>query len=270
MVVWIFQVKIGTKVFIFLFVPLAIVVSTFYVNQVIKECQQTPTVFDVAGIFTKQYLAQEEINKLVVVGSDAFGVYKSAFYLDNPSAALEIISQGAACDLSNIPEGKEWALIIGDHALPRNTTFQLPMKGFTLVQVNDNYMTVDFKKIASAPVLLRTEGLSLAEEWGTWSLNKSVILEFSEPLPEKFIIHLVAYAFGPNVGREFVAYVGDNASGFTLGKAPTGSELEFSNPKRSSMIKIDVPFPTSPRELGLSGDERRLGIALIKLRIIPL
>ncbi len=97
-----------------------------------------------------------------------------------------------------------------------------------------------------------------------------VTLEFSRPLPEKFTVHLVASAFGPNVGKEFVAHVGDSTVRFTLAASSEDRVLEFSNPKRSKIIKIDVPSPCSPKELGLSGDDRSLGIAFTELRIEPL
>jgi phosphoglycerol transferase len=97
-----------------------------------------------------------------------------------------------------------------------------------------------------------------------------VTLEFSEPLPERFAVHLVAHAFGPNVGKEFVAHVGDSAVRFTLAASPEERVLEFSNPKRSKIIKINVPSPCSPKELGLSTDERSLGIGFTELRIEPL
>jgi len=97
-----------------------------------------------------------------------------------------------------------------------------------------------------------------------------VTLEFSKLLPEKFTLHLYASAFGPNVGKEFVAYVGDSAIRFTLAASLEERVLEFSNPKRSKIIKIDVPSPCSPKESGLRPDDRRLGILLRALRIEPL
>jgi phosphoglycerol transferase len=111
--------------------------------------------------------------------------------------------------------------------------------------------------------------LSGAEPWGTWSSSDAVILEFSAPLPERFNIHLVANAFGPNAEREFVAHVGDRAIKFRLGTAPEEKVLQFENVSRSRIIRIDVPSPASPKELGLSDDPRTLGIGLTELRIEP-
>lgn len=129
---------------------------------------------------------------------------------------------------------------------------------------------MDFKKSAWLGIISKTGGLSSAEAWGTWSLSKFVTLEFSIPLPEKFTVHLVAHAYGPNVGKEFMAHVGDNAIEFKLGALPEERLLKFSNPKGSRTIIIDIPSPVSPKELGLGGDDRSLGIALTELRIVPL
>ena len=60
-------------------------------------------------------------------------------------------------------------------------------------------------------------GLSHAEPWGTWSEGNAIDLEFSLPLPDKFAIHLVAHAFGPNVDKAFLVHVGDSMAKFTLG-----------------------------------------------------
>ena len=142
-------------------------------------------------------------------------------------------------------------------------------KWASLPQINKSF-TIDFKKSAWSGVISRTSGLSFAEAWGTWSSGDVVTLEFSFPLPEKFTIHLVAHAFGPNVGKEFVAHVGDSAIRFKLTASPEERVLEFSNPKRSRTIKIDIPAPASPKELGLSADDRSLGIAFTVLRIVLL
>jgi len=132
---------------------------------------------------------------------------------------------------------------------------------------------VDFKQSAWPGVILRTQGLSSPEPWGTWSSGDFVSLEFSKPLPERFSVRLVADAFGPNVGKEFVAHVGNSAVRFTWeakqGAVPEEKVLKFTNPGKSSTLRIDIPSPASPKELGLNPDERTLGIALVELQIVP-
>ena len=268
---WVYSAQAGAKVFLYLLMPLAVVFSTYDVNGELRH-RLVPNVFDRAGIFTKHYLSNvsnEELSKLVIVGSDECGMYRTLFYLDNPKASFETIPLRAAYDVSKLPVGKEWILVIGEHALPENMCYQLQMQGFTLARATCT-TTVDFKKFSWPGVISYARGLSFAEPWGTWSSGDVVTLEFSKPLPEKFTVHLVAHAFGPNVGKEFAAHVGDNAIGFTLGTSPQERVLEFSNPKKSKVLKIDVPSACSSKELGLGGDDRRLGIALTELRIEPL
>jgi hypothetical protein len=128
---------------------------------------------------------------------------------------------------------------------------------------------IDFKESAWPGVIASVQGLYPAEDWGAWSSGGVVRLEWVAPLPEKFTVHLTAHAFGPNVGKEFVARAGDSAVNFTLKAMPEARVMQFSNPKRSRTIEIDVPSPASQKALGLGDDERTLGIGLTELRITP-
>ncbi len=147
--------------------------------------------------------------------------------------------------------------------------FVCSRKPASLSQINKT-LAIDFKKSAWSGTISSARGLSSAESWGTWSVGDAVMLEFSKSLPEKFTIHLIAHTFGPNVGKEFVAHVGDSAISFKLAASPEQRVLEFNNPQKSRTITINIPSPISPKELGRSGDERSLGIAFTMMRIVPL
>ena len=131
---WVYSARFGARIFVYLFMPLAVAYSTHNVNMDLKA-RLIPDVFDKAGIFTKQYLSNEDLSKLVVVSSDGSGVFRSLFFLDNPQSTQETIPKGSRYDLSKLPAGKEWILLIGDHSLSEKPSFQLPMDGFTLVRV---------------------------------------------------------------------------------------------------------------------------------------
>ena len=280
LILWVYADRAGAKSFVYLFMPLAVVVSTVAVNHELRH-RLVADAFDKAGTFTKQYLSDGDIAKVVVVGSEEAGLFRSLFYLDNPKASFETIPKGSAYDKH--PAGKEWILLIGDHTLTENTFHQLrtfdklQMTGFVLAHPTGTTtfgetgegITVDFKKSAWPGVISSAQGLSSTEPWGTWSASDTVILEFSKPLPDKFNIHLIANAFGQNAGKEFVARVGESAIRFTLGATTEEKLLEFNNPSKAKIIRIDVPSAVSPKALGLSGDERRLGIALTELRVAP-
>ena len=265
---WVYEVRMGSKVFVYLFIPLAVTISAYNVNQELRPAL-FPDAYDTAAMFAKHYLSQEDRSKLVIVGSLPGSLYLSLVLLDNPETAQEPIPPGAAYDLSKLPPGKEWVLVIGDHALPENAICQLPANGFTLARVAGGD-TVDFRKSSWPCIISRARGLSAAAPSGTWSLGDVVTFEFYRPLPRQFRLHLTGHAFSAITGKEFMAHVGDSAIRFVLGASNEEKVLEFSNPKGSKIISIDVPSPTSPKELGLSGDERRLGIGFIELRIEPL
>ncbi len=257
----VYSARAGAKGFVLVFMPLAVALSTFCVSRELVKNHRTADVYDKAGIVTRQYLSKNDLSRLVVVGSEPAGLYRSLFYLSNPRATVKVVSAGAGYDLAELPAGKEWLLVIGDHPLPKDTLFQLPMGGFTLARLRGE-TTIAFKTPSWPGVVSTARGLCSAEVWGTWSSGGVVTIEFCTPLPEKFAVHLLARAFGPNVGKEFVARVGDNAVRFTLAELPEERVLQFSNPKRSKTIEIDVPSPVSARELGLSVDERKIGLGL--------
>ena len=117
--------------------------------------------------------------------------------------------------------------------------------------------------------LIELQGLYLFEPWGTWSSGDVVTFEFGEPLPENFNVHLTALAFGPNVGKEFVALLGEKSVKFTLSSTAEKKVLEFANPKRLKLLKILVPSPASPYSIGMGGDGRNLGIGFVELSIQP-
>jgi phosphoglycerol transferase len=266
---WVYSTRAGASVFVYAFMPLAVLFSGVYVDRDIRF-RLVPDVFDKAGICTRMYLSKEDASKVVVVGSELAGLYKSLFHLDNPKATLQVISKGGECDGAKLPADKEWVLVVGDHLPLKNTLVELPMNGFTLARLRRTSAVIDFKHSTWPGIIAKARGLSYAEPWGTWSSGAVVTLQWVEPLPEKFAVRLVAQAFGPNVGKEFVAHVGDKAIRFTLGASAEARVLEFSNPKGCGTIEIDVPSPVSQKELGLGGDERKLGIGFTELRITPL
>jgi len=131
---WVYSARFGAKVFVYLFMPLAVAFSTDNINKDLRQ-RLIPDVFDKAGIFTKQYLSSKDLSKLVIVGSETVGLFRSLFYLDNPQSSQETIPKGSSYNLTKLSAGKEWILVIGDHSLSENAFFQLQMDGFTLVHV---------------------------------------------------------------------------------------------------------------------------------------
>lgn len=268
-ILWVYRDKIGIKFFIYIFMPITIIASTFFANQELRK-NATPNIYDRTGMFMKQYLAtKEEFSKVLIVGSDPVGLYQTLFYIDNEKASVEIIPIESVYDISKIPAEKEWVVIIGNYHLLNNTFETLQMNNFTLIHTI-NIGAIDFKKSTKLSAVSSIQGLSETESWGVWSHSNIVTFEFSKQLPEKFNIHLTAHAFGPNIDEEITASVGSSEFKFLLKEYDEEKILEFNNPDKSNILKINIPNPISPKELGLNNDNRKIGIGFVKLSIIPL
>ena len=263
---WVFSRKLGAQLFVFLFLPLSVLASTYFVNKELRQRLLTD-VYDQAGIFTHQYLRPEEHSNLAIIASDPAGLFRSLFYIDNPAASIVEIPTGAPLEPSIIPPGKEWVLLIGDHEPLSNVRYQISKTGFSLIKVDDGNL-VDFKRSSWPGTITRTSGLSIAEGWGTWSNAKEITLEFTWPLPKEFDLHLKAHAFGPNIDRPFFMSIGRHKKSFRLSSSLQGVSLFFQTDGTEKIIRIEIPTPTSPMALGFSGDKRQLGIGLVELRII--
>ncbi|PKE30429.1 hypothetical protein CWS43_12485 [Rahnella sp. AA] len=281
LMLWIYSINIGARFFLYLFLPLSILVSTFFVNYDVRG-RINPTVYDNAGLFAKQYfknmgMSDEDIvSKVAIIGQDSAGLFRVLFHIDNSKISMDdskstmiATSDVPNYDLSKLPAKKEWALVIGDYPKFEESSTQISMNGFTLVKA---VPPIDFSKNTWPGVISKAYGLSSTEGWGTWSVGNVVRFEFSTPLPLKFKLRLTAHAFGPNIGKEFIAIVGGTSEEFKLGENDEEKIIAFDNETRTNSLQIIVPLPSSPKIFtkGLNGDERNLGIGLVQMKIVPM
>jgi len=265
---WLVSQRNGLRLYLYVALPLFVVVSTYHVGLELNN-RLNQDVYDKAGIFTKQYLANEDLSKTIIVGSEAGGLFRSLYYLDNARASLEIIQRGAYYDLTKLPTGMEWILVIGDHEIKGTPFYQIPMSGFALIRASGENV-LDFKKGAWPGIIRKVKGLSTPELWGTWSQSDVVVFEFAGALPSKFEIQLVAHAFGPNIDKEFEASVGDNAANFSLSANYEKQMIRLDNPEGSNILRFKIPNAASPKALGLSGDDRNLGMGFVEMKIVTI
>ena len=259
LIISIFFKSAAIKIYIYFSLPMFVAISSYYITSD-QNIRKKPDTYDKAGIFTKNYLSDEELSKVIAIGSNPSGLYRSLFHIDNRHATLEVLDENNKYDFSNIPEDKEWLLIFGEHELADNISYRMQMNGFTLVNIKKqkDYI-IDFKKEFWVGVISSSKGLSSPEPWGTWSNAETVEFKFSNPLPEKFDLALTAKAFGPNSGEEVEIHAGSYMQKIKLTDADKEIVIHLENPDNSNVLQIKIPYPTSPKALGLSDDERNLG-----------
>lgn len=129
---------------------------------------------------------------------------------------------------------------------------------------------IDFTKNGLPLFIKEISGLSETEQWGRWSdANKASAVEliFYDRLPNSFSLFINAIAFGPNIGETLIINIAEQTYDIKIPKERP-FKLKFDvnlNGQKTNKIEIIPPKPTSPKELGLSEDERKLGIGFIKI-----
>ena len=262
---WAYKQSFGGKSFLYVYAPLLMIGSSYYLNLVLTD-HRYPDEYDRAAVVMKKILNPGQLSKLHVVGSDPGLMNLTLFQLDNANTSFSYIPEGAAFDVDQIPKGKEWLLLIGKHE-PIGGLTPLNLNGFSLIKASTN---LDFKDSTWPGVVQKIQGISFPEPIGVWSVGKEIEIEFSSPLPAQFNLELRAYAFGPNIGKDITLSVGGTRSVFQLAGAPENVMLLVKNPNSSNILQIKIPDPTSPKQIGLNDDDRMLGIALQNIKITPI
>ncbi len=266
LIAWSINQRLGAWMFLFVCMPVTVLSSAMAVNRELRHRLEAD-VYDRAGMAARQLLSKEDIDKLVIAASDGAGTLRSLFQLDTPNARTVELPREVPLEPSRIPPGTEWVLVIGNHELPSQVKQRVATGEFSLVRLSGDEV-IDFRKAAWPGLVSRISGLSVPENWGTWSSAGEVRIDMAAPLPMAFDLHLRAQAFGPNAGKEFVVRIGENKKAFRLSAAPQDLVLHFATNGTEKSMVFDVPEPTAPRDLGLGGDERRLGLGITRLRIV--
>jgi phosphoglycerol transferase len=221
-------------------------------------------------------LNPDERAKLAVAGPELGSLFRVLFYVDSPTAGMVVLPQGAPFNRSLVSADRKWVLLIGDHAVPANAENMIAENGFTLFQLptiatngppGAVQKLIDFSQPFQFGVINRISGVSGLEPFGRWSDGNEVKIEMASALPRSFDLDLSANAFGPNVSLPFSIRIGTETRTFHLSSLPGDVAFTFVTDGNVKVITIQVPQPTSPKELGLSDDDRLLGIALRQMTL---
>ena len=128
---------------------------------------------------------------------------------------------------------------------------------------------IDFTQSGYPEFIAEVTGMSGHEPWGRWSEGDKATFRFKERLPKKFTLALTAQAFGPNIGVPIRVKAGNKEQTLTLTQEPQPHKLTFTDVTKADRLEFQIPQPTSPQELKISDDPRKLGIGFIKLQIVP-
>lgn len=264
LLVWAYRRRKGAQIFVYVFLPLSLLWSSYMVSQ-IQNARMASDKYDRAGVFSRLYLAGQS-DGLVIVGTDASKMTQAQFHIDNSSTRLAYVSERETLTASNIPADATWLLTFDSHDIQLPVYWTVDMGEYQLHRLTPPH-TIDFRDSSWPGILGMVEGLSHAEAFGRWSDAGTVQLSLLTPVSGTAQVTLEARAFGPNAGQPFTLALGDQEQGFMLGENLQKVSLTFELPEPTQNIRIVIPQPVSPQELGMSGDGRPLGIALHQLNI---
>lgn len=113
-------------------------------------------------------------------------------------------------------------------------------------------------------------GFSDPEGFGRWTTGDEATVDVPGTMPSAFRLVVTCQAFGPNVGGDLTVNIGGRVRTIRLTTHEACRyEVLFDDVPAVSRVVLTMPAPTSPRELGVGDDVRRLGIALAELHIEP-
>lgn len=263
-----YETRFASKSFFLLFCPALFLYSFLNTNIHLNQLKK-PNDYIRAGIFAKNNLSEHEKNNLMIVGDHILPLMHTKMIIDNPNVTLQVTeNEKREFAIDEAKKLSDSILLIGNHSIKCPEFHVINLPGFKYYKKNQGIF-LDFKSPLDSFLVLSTSGLSSHEGWGTWSLGSEVVFEFSANIPSDFRLNLVAHAFTNNTNKDIYIQAGDTREKLHLTTKVTTNSIVFQNVKQSNIIKFYVPCPTSPQEIGMSNDNRKIGIGFISLSIEP-
>jgi phosphoglycerol transferase len=262
--IWFYKKRIGAMLYLYLFLPFTVVTAAEFASYELAT-RRDATAYDDAGRFARLFLGRQT-SQLTIVGSELIGLYKALFNVDNPETTILQIPPGAPLELSQVPAGKNWVLVLGDHEPTSPPRYRISLWAYSLINFSGDNV-IDFRNNGWPGILEKITGISDAEEFGRWTEGPAITMQFISPLPRRFRLVLKARAIGPNIDRPFKIEIGQQEKQFRLGSSLQSVDLPFETDGLEKTVRIDIPKPVSPKELWHAADERLLGAALEQISI---
>jgi phosphoglycerol transferase len=228
----------------------------------------TKLYFDSAGIIVSNTIPKENLNDLVIVGHDIGGMLRASFQFTQSVPALELLQPEEVFDFAVMGPSKEFALVLGNHKWT-NAELLLSM-GDNAVLVRKKFSpnrVIDFSRNSKSEYLAEGKNFTRPNEdaEGIWTVGQESQICLQSEVSQDYVINLYAKGFGPNVSQTGVIIINGVESKFPLTSALTAYAFKNLSNAPVRCLEFRAPLPASPKSLGLSGEERMIGILVSKL-----
>ncbi|MPM15126.1 hypothetical protein SDC9_61492 [bioreactor metagenome] len=262
------RMEVAAKCYLFLLVPLMVVLSAnFIIDE--QRGRLKADAYDATGMMVHRLISNDESSRVLVIGPEPASLYRILFHIDRVGSDMLVVPNGKSIDLNELRGQWDWLVLTGKYSLQGISQRQISSDGFDILKLKSGGV-LDFKKNSWPGLISYSSGLSVAEPWGRWSDGRQVTFQFTDVLPEKFEVSLLAHPFQVNVGKTILVSAGGQTKEIVFNStADQYVSLTFENVARGHDIVFDLPYVASPTELGIGRDDRELGLAFIKMSIIP-
>ena len=262
---WVVNVRAAACLFVFAMLPFFVFQAELSARAYFAQGAR-PTIYDDAGKFVRNYLSHAERAQLTIAGDGYTNLFRAKFHADVHSIKLIDMPENVVFTPDMAPSTGRWLLVVGAHPLPAQYKPSAQGPGYKLVHLDGQPRRLWQVNLSGAQPDLskaeRIDGFGISEQWGRWSLGKTVTIRFAQALPRELVLTLTARAFGPNAGQPFTMRVGAQEATFMLDGGPRDVTLRFVTDGMQRDVTIVVPQPVSPHSLGGSIDRRTLGIGV--------
>ena len=209
---------------------------------------------------------------VAVIGDDDSDATRTIFHLNNKDIEKYLIPTNALISYTFLPKRIQWIINLGENPFSPDINGQMffSAPGYSIWHVSTGNWDIDF----SAPVwpgVKEIQGVSHAESFGRWSDQKQVVINFTVAIPIDVKLKLIAGAFAKNVDQPFDIKIGNQHQIFKIKQDVSVFTTDFKNIEPGTHeIIITVPDAISPKDLGMSGDPRKLGASLVHLSLEPI
>jgi hypothetical protein len=255
------------------------VVGTVYMSRYVLELP--PTNADEASALFRALVPEAEWDSGLMIVTESGGVDPYRFLFHIPAAYRLIMDPSSSAVSSDVVAG-DWSWVMVTSGRPVQFAYaQAFTSGRYHLYLRQPLGEVD-QGVSSRPTTQVTQaspaseaanacavdhmvGFNQQESWGVWSAQDPAEIALAEPVSGNIRLRLVAYGLAKNPSRTLQIAIGDSIKSITLPVAPKQFELDYNLHSASKNIAFRGIVPRSPKSLGVSEDNRPLGVALIKL-----
>lgn len=235
----------------------------------------------IGGTARNLILESERDDGVILAPDNSIDLYRLMFYL-NAKSPVQIKANCSAAAAAARNDGRKWLIAFGydGRCTESVSSFKLSDKVWLYrfdTGVNAVQVKPELGERAAEGVLVfgKSDAISLKnanspEAWGVW-LPPDASFEFSPPVSGVVTVELTASGFGPNIGKEITAVLGDSIRKFTLTAAPKTYVLKFESSQAASTLRFVGLVGLSPKAAEVSGGKRVLsmGVAGLVVNLRP-